>query len=606
MADNIAAQGVPKRVHFDQTPHNSTLIQHRHCWKVDDSGTLDPAWPREPDVTVARALAVAHLPHEYADAAIAPFAQGAFHCLYTITAASAASPQPQYLMRVALPADPFFKIESEVATMEYVREHSSLPIPRVIAFCSDASNPLGFEWILMEKIVDGVPLDDVWDDMTFEAKTKLTLDFAHRIKPLMDLRFSLLGNIYFSDVWNEFIIVNNNNTDVDIGVGSKYAIGRMVHPRFFAGKRLFLPADRGPFRSSRDLVMAEMSMVRQTISHLAPLPGMDYYSAVDEFLARDHPQVLDTFDRLYQAATKTTHFFPADPEEKDNSPNILWHDDLSGKNVLVNPGTHELVGVIDWESTCVVPTWDREVAQGGVPYFLRGIEASEPEPMPVGTAPEDAWRWTEIQKDWDLVMLRKRYHEIVGPVFEVDEVLNKYGAVRPGPLGMKRTLSDALGDFEEHWMGTRYMLSQLDDDDDDDDDDGENSDGSEDEDEDDSDADDDDDDDDYDDGEDSDGSEDEDEDDSDADDGDDDDDDDDDDDGEDSDGSEDEDEDDSDADVEMEDKSASEDDATAASPVTDGEALEEEQLHSWWGVGACALLMVGLHFIGKSIHTCSR
>jgi hypothetical protein len=69
------------------------------------------------------------------DAFISPFSQGAFHKLYLISTPNATT---EYIMRGALPVDPFFKTESEVATMEYVREHSSIPLPRVIAYQSSA------------------------------------------------------------------------------------------------------------------------------------------------------------------------------------------------------------------------------------------------------------------------------------------------------------------------------------------------------------------------------------------------------------------------------------------------------------------------------------
>jgi aminoglycoside phosphotransferase (APT) family kinase protein len=34
---------------------------------------------------------------------------------------------------------------------------------------------------------------------------------------------------------------------------------------------------------------------------------------------------------------------------------VLWHDDLSGMNILVDPVSHKLTGVVDWESASIVP-----------------------------------------------------------------------------------------------------------------------------------------------------------------------------------------------------------------------------------------------------------
>lgn len=72
-------------------------------------------------------------------------AQGAFSKLYKISTMSEAC-----LMRVSLPVDPRYKTESEVATIEFARQNTSLPVPQIIAFDSNNENELGFEWILME------------------------------------------------------------------------------------------------------------------------------------------------------------------------------------------------------------------------------------------------------------------------------------------------------------------------------------------------------------------------------------------------------------------------------------------------------------------------
>lgn len=48
-----------------------------------------------------------------------------------------------YLIRVALPVDPFFKRESEVATLAYIRKYTSIPVPKVLAFVHHQRASLG-------------------------------------------------------------------------------------------------------------------------------------------------------------------------------------------------------------------------------------------------------------------------------------------------------------------------------------------------------------------------------------------------------------------------------------------------------------------------------
>jgi aminoglycoside phosphotransferase (APT) family kinase protein len=441
----------PKRIcqEYDQV---STLSQHSRCWKnSDDSGSLEPVWPHELDIDVARKLAIACLPPDlFADADIKFFAQGSFHRLYCISSRLTAA---KYLMRVALPVDPFFKTESEVATIEYIRRHSSIPVPRIVAYASSASNELGFEWILMEKI-DGVPLDCVWDDMTFNAKMEFTVAFAGYMKQLRELQFPLFGSIYFVDVWNQvgytpIRLANDHSPSSkalsgDIGINDSFVIGRTVSMRLFYDKRLLLHAHRGPFETTHQLLMAETELLRRRIRHLSPKPGADYYCEVDESLADDGPEVLEAFDKLHKVAS--TIVSPVDGPEDAK---MLWHDDLSLMNILVDPKTYNLVGIVDWESVSVVPAWQ---TASGVPCFLRGIDVNEP--APIGSLSEEEEKMTaDLRRDWDLVLLRRKYAEILGPIYDV-------ASASLSAVNLKLKLATSLGDFEERWKATRYWTKK--------------------------------------------------------------------------------------------------------------------------------------------------
>jgi len=54
--------------------------------------------------------------------------------------------------RVARRFMPRLKTESEVATMQYLREHTSIPVPTVYHYDSNPYNRLGGEYILMSKV----------------------------------------------------------------------------------------------------------------------------------------------------------------------------------------------------------------------------------------------------------------------------------------------------------------------------------------------------------------------------------------------------------------------------------------------------------------------
>lgn len=56
------------------------------------------------------------------------------------------------IARVARRFMPRLKVESEVATLAYLRAHTRIPVPVVYAWDSNPYNRLGGEWILMSRV----------------------------------------------------------------------------------------------------------------------------------------------------------------------------------------------------------------------------------------------------------------------------------------------------------------------------------------------------------------------------------------------------------------------------------------------------------------------
>jgi aminoglycoside phosphotransferase (APT) family kinase protein len=77
-------------------------------------------------------------------------AEGGFHKIYDISAADGRCMGA--VVRVAAPAFPRVKMDSEVATLKYVAEHTSLPVPKVYAWNTNGANPVGAEYMIMETV----------------------------------------------------------------------------------------------------------------------------------------------------------------------------------------------------------------------------------------------------------------------------------------------------------------------------------------------------------------------------------------------------------------------------------------------------------------------
>ncbi|KAL0576128.1 hypothetical protein V5O48_005846 [Marasmius crinis-equi] len=116
---------------------------------------------------------------------------GTFHKAYLITLEN----RVQLVARVARRFMPRLKTESEVATLQYLREHTNVPVPVVLHYDSNPFNRLGGEYILMSK-ANGVPLSKVYHSLPYNDVVKLLQNVAKIIIPLFAHRFSSLGSLY--------------------------------------------------------------------------------------------------------------------------------------------------------------------------------------------------------------------------------------------------------------------------------------------------------------------------------------------------------------------------------------------------------------------------
>ncbi|KAJ7473152.1 hypothetical protein B0H11DRAFT_2037432 [Mycena galericulata] len=74
---------------------------------------------------------------------------------------------------------------SEVATLSFVKRHTSIPVPEVYHVESSAGNPVGARYILMERIL-GHPLGTTWYTMSSQQRQQVVTQLAKgsRICPL--------------------------------------------------------------------------------------------------------------------------------------------------------------------------------------------------------------------------------------------------------------------------------------------------------------------------------------------------------------------------------------------------------------------------------------
>ncbi|KAL2160140.1 hypothetical protein VTH06DRAFT_1795 [Thermothelomyces fergusii] len=355
----IIDANLPIRVsetHHSNKPPPEDL--HRYWRSHQHDGYLERYWPdgdnHDEWIRNIRRILSRQFP-DLANADIRYFSNGTFNRLYSITKPTW---DKTYLFRVSIPVEPFFKTESEVATMEYVRRHTTMPIPRAVAFSSSDDNELGYEWILME-MMPGEPLRKLWSAMPEGARVAVFAELAVHVKQLVALRFSKFGNVYFADVADRVLPHDvslagrgggdaDTGIDKDIGPGRQFVIGRIVAQDFFFDKRVYYPGPRGPFLTTRQLVDMRVELLGRRLRHLSPVEGEAWYCENDRELERNKERVYELFDQLKALVPRLVP-----PENGPEDRGVLWHDDLSEHNLLLDPVTFKLTGVLDWESVSI-------------------------------------------------------------------------------------------------------------------------------------------------------------------------------------------------------------------------------------------------------------
>ena len=399
-----------------------------------------PVWPqeREINIDVVRSLAKKHLlgiataPLVESTLEVSFFAEGAFNKLYQISAPELPS---SYLLRVTLPVEPFFKTESEVATIAFLRGNTSIPVPNIIAWQSNLEGDLGYEWMLMEKI-DGVPLFEVWRKVPWDQKLALVDKTAELINELQSHKFGKIGALYFKpksssrasnpvmpsvldadtspEAYDNEMTgkLDHSNTlrshidktprRIETNHQEEFEVGRFFHDSFFKASRYYLPGNRGPYKSPLQWFTALVQLQLEWINR-GPVEGdSDYDTDFEKEASKMKPLCQEYLEIL-----------PFVFQDEKNGPYVLHHHDLNLANIIVDPETFEIRGIVDWEMVNVVPIWKAT----SHPEFLEDVrpfpeETSAP-PTPsyedeedVAVYNRDRWDYQLLRDRWDATMKR--------------------------------------------------------------------------------------------------------------------------------------------------------------------------------------------------------
>ncbi|KAL8951800.1 MAG: hypothetical protein Q9222_002249 [Ikaeria aurantiellina] len=268
----------------------------------------------------------------------------------------------------------FYATASEVATMDLAR-HRGIPVPEVYGYSPDDRNPVGSEYIIMEKVA-GTRLGESWYQLTSEQGFKIMTQIVRTEAKLFSTKLPASGSLYYKKDLNPGV----TTIPVPEILDERLCIGPSVHARWWLDERASMSIDRGPFVTSRDVLRAagtrELAWMQQ---HAQPrFPSRPVYQEIYGFSRsspEEHMKHLSDYLRIADILV---------PDELAFNDFFLRHPDLRPDNLFVSESM-ELVSVIDWQHAHILPLF----LNAGIPYAFQNHGDDDSEDLKTPKLPDD-------------------------------------------------------------------------------------------------------------------------------------------------------------------------------------------------------------------------
>jgi len=231
----------------------------------------------------------------------------------------------EIIARIMGPSTSMMRIESEVATMQYMCQRvPQIPAPFVLY----QDNHI----LLMEKM-PGVLLQTIWETLSRYDKRQIVEQVAGWMVELFNHRFDEMGSLYWDGSLDFFV-------------------GPMASDPFCAGARGPLELDRGPWITTTDYFFSCAQRELDLARSLDPGNASEAYSMM---LSDQRDAVERSMDLFVEIVTRCGSL---DDDDRDLAPFAIDLEDFGPRNLFVDPEQpSKIVGVIGWQGICVRPLW---------------------------------------------------------------------------------------------------------------------------------------------------------------------------------------------------------------------------------------------------------
>ena len=139
-------------------------------------------------------------------------------------------------------------VASEVATLDILRRNG-IPVPTVLGYSANHANPIGAEYILLEKL-EGQPLSQVWFSMDNKARVKTMKQIVAAEKKFMHIAIPASGSLYYRRDLEQTQFGISLPGQSDVSAADQIVVGPTAQYAWWYQERESLEVDRGPCISS--------------------------------------------------------------------------------------------------------------------------------------------------------------------------------------------------------------------------------------------------------------------------------------------------------------------------------------------------------------------
>ncbi|KAK2810350.1 hypothetical protein FQN50_003081 [Emmonsiellopsis sp. PD_5] len=272
--------------------------------------------------------------------------EGSFNKAFLLTMDNGA----QVVARIPNPyLPPKVATGSEVATLDFLRNELNIPVPQVLAWSSEKDQPVGAEYIIMEK-APGQELSKIWPSMDVSDKVDIVSQLVNIQAKICSVDFKYYGSLYYRGQ-------ASGHHDIP-GIPSRFCIGPSSALRFWEAERRTCNKYKGPWSSpisyAEDVAKREINWISQFAT---PRDVSDpLRQSTSQESPRCHLQLLDKYLKVISQVV---------PSDHDVYRSTIWHSDLHFGNIFVEK--NQIVSIIDWQGCTALPLF----LTCKIPKFLR-------------------------------------------------------------------------------------------------------------------------------------------------------------------------------------------------------------------------------------------